>query len=147
MVTLQNALPDMSLRPAQIVEQNRAVLDSLESALGSVPTERWLKDWTVDRHQKWTVNQLRLALQDGDWERATLGYVSAWALVPSCDSRELRSSLDTMRSGLVFANSSQSPILPLKADASNSKHPERPTQAEWRSAVETIIALIDRSDP
>jgi hypothetical protein len=171
MVSLQDSLPDTRLSPVQIVERSREAIDRLDSVLHSVSSEQRVNEWTLDQHRQWTITQLRQALNDGEWEQATLGYVAAWALIPSFDSDELRASLETMRSGLVFANRSQSPILPLKSDATFQKDKDlsthaappkhaaqpkqvtqpkqaaQPTQAEWRSAVETVIALIDRSEP
>jgi hypothetical protein len=152
-LALQYELPNTSLGPTQIVERNRATMDILESLRNANSSEKWIDDWTLDRHRQWVVSQLRSALDDGDWERAALGYVAAWALVPSFNSDELRSSLETMRAGLLFASRSQAPILPLPSDATASKHPAMqnhtapPTQAEWRTAVETVIALLDRSEP
>jgi hypothetical protein len=165
MVSLQDSLPDTRLSPVQIVERSREAIDRLDSVLHSVSSEQRVNEWTLDQHRQWTITQLRQALNDGEWEQATLGYVAAWALIPSFDSEEFRASLETMRSGLVFANRSQSPILPLKSDATFQKDKDlsthaappkhaaqpkqvtQPKQAEWRSAVETVIALIDRSEP
>lgn len=152
LLAMQSGLSDLKIDKHQTVERNREAIEKFKLLRSAVPSQAWLDAWDVSEHRTWAVTQLRRSLDEGDWEQAALGYVAAWALVPSQDSEALRSSLETMRSGLIFPARSQSPVLPLISDtmAHNPSEPltplERPTQAEWRSAVERVIEHFERRE-